>query len=455
MFFESSADNTADPPGPSGRPIIGNTRQFMTETPEFYVNMSEEYGDVVSLSLLGLGDVYLLTNPFHVEDVFMDNDRFTQPEAFTQGFESLFGDGIVTSRGDHWRRQRTLMQPAFQRDRMESYEGIMTGHAERLVARWEAGQRVDIEREMRGLTLRVLIEAMFGSDLEYDDERLRTMATYLEEPGKPKNQPITYLVPEWVPIPLWRRYKTAIEYFEGIIYDLIAERRAEPGDRQDLLSMLLAARDDTAVEMSDELLRDEMMAILIAGHETTALTLTCAWYLLATHPEKFRRLRRELDDVLDGRTPTMADLPELEYTESVIRESLRLYPPAPIHPREPTEDVEIGGYDVPAGSFIAISAWALHRDERHYDDPAAFRPERWTNGLERDLPSAAFCPFGGGPRQCLGQHFAMIEAQLLLATIAQTYDLDLASATPLDVAAAFVLIPETDLEMTVRARRDA
>ncbi|WP_336343990.1 cytochrome P450 [Halalkalicoccus ordinarius] len=431
------------PPGPNGLPLLGNTLQFVRGQEKFYEDAAT-HGDVASLDLLGIGEHYLVSEPTLVERMLVsDRERFAKPSHTKAQLGELLGQGLVLSEGELWRRQRGATQPAFYRDRIATYAESMTAHAERTIERWDHGAMYDIEGEMKDLTLRILVESMFGGEIDYEKRGIREMARRLQVPGRPAMQPIANVVPKSVPIPMWQRYHEAIDEFDSIVYELIERRQKDERDRDDLLSMLLG------VGMDEKQLRDEMMTLLFAGHETTALALTYVWYLLARHPAVGERLRAELDDVLDGRVPTMADLPDLEYTERVVKEAMRLYPPVPAIPRETTSEIDLGGYSLPEGALVIASQWVIHHDERFYDDPYAFRPERWSEGFEERLPEFAYFPFGGGPRRCIGAGFAMIEAQLILATIAREYELQLVGDDSLDLAVGITLFPMTELELRV------
>jgi cytochrome P450 len=301
---------------------------------------------------------------------------------------------------------------------------------------------------MMEVTLRIVARALFGVDI---DEHVDEVGSALEEFMEASESLSNYVLPRGVPTPSRVRIKRARERLDRVVYDLIEDRRENPGER-DVISMLLRVTDDAGNALSTEQVRDEVVTLLLAGHETTALSLTFTAYALARHPAAEERLVEELDEVLDGRTPTMADLPELSYTERVVKESMRLYPPVPGIVREPVKPDVIDGYTVPAGATIRIHQWVVHRDPRWYDDPLAFRPERWTDGFEESLPRLAYFPFAAGPRRCIGDRFASLEARLLLATIYQQYHLELAPGTGLDLMATVTARPKSEIPMTVRRR---
>lgn len=257
-------------------------------------------------------------------------------------------------------------------------------------------------------------------------------------------------VPDWVPTPTNVRYRRALTRLDDVVADIISQRRRADEDAGDVVSMLLSARDESGERMSDETIRDEVLTLLLAGHETTAQALTFTFHLLARHPEIEQKLLAELDAVLDGEPPTMGDLPDLEYTEWVVTEAMRLYPPVWALVREPLADDEIAGYPIPAGATVGMYQWVIHRDPRQYEDPNAFVPERWAD--DGDRHPFAYFPFGGGPRRCIGDRFAMLEARLLVATIVQQVHLELVSGSAVSLSPAITLRPGGDVEMRVHSR---
>jgi cytochrome P450 len=474
------------PPGPRGLPLVGNTHQWMRDPCAFRERCAERYGPVVNYDVIGT-DTYMLTDPEDVERVLVhESERFPKHEDSTQQLRRTLGDGLLTSDGSLWERQREAIQPAFYMDHIQRYVDVMVERSAVMVDDWADGDRIDVEQAMTELTLEILVDAMFADDggsaaadgvgerppdadgasatrptsIDLEARGIYDAVDDLREPLQPRNQPITFLLPEGAPVPFLRRAVRAREHIEDQIYDILEERRSLPADRQaeqdDLLSMLLSSD----AEMDDEQIRDEMMTFLFAGHETTALTLTYLWDLLSRSPEAERRLHAELDASLDGR-PGFQDLFDLDYTEAVVREAMRLYPVAHEIRRQPVEDVEIAGYTVPEGSLIVLPTWVLHRDDRFWEAPEEFRPERWldrdderrpgTLGTPSDRPDFAYFPFGGGPRSCIGRQFAMTEAQLIVATIARQYALD-REYGDLDISAAVTLQPKTDVEMSLRER---
>jgi len=439
-----------DPPTHDGLPVIGNTHQLVREQGGLY-EAAAEHGEVVRLEILGMDDFYLVNDPALVETVLTDRERFRKSTQSQEDLGDLLGQGLVLSEGDLWERQRERIQPAFYMDRIADYADTMAEETRAAADDWTGSPTVNVEDEMKALTLRILVKSIFGSDMDYEARGIRETVKQLQEPGQPAKQPIARMVPKWVPIPMWRRYMAGIDEMEAVIEEFVAARRGEVSDHDDLLSMLLSATDEDGESMSAQLVRDELMTFLFAGHETMATALTFTWFLLCQHPEVERTLVAELEEVLDGEPPTFADLPNLEYTERVLREAMRLYPPVPQIPRDTTEPVELGGYGIPEGATVAACQWTVHRDGSLWSYPHEFRPERFEHD---DRPQFAYFPFGGGPRRCIGEQFAMVEGKLILSTLAQRYHLELVSDPDIDLSVSITTRPLDPIEMRVKARDD-
>jgi len=415
----------------------------------FLTRTVREYGDVVRLKLGNLS-TYLLMKPEDIEYVLRTHaDNFMKDE-LTRWLTPLVGQGLLTSEGEFWRRQRRLAQPAFQRQQIERYAAVMVEHTERMLKTWADGQIRDLHEDLMGLTLSIVAKTLFNVELAGEarivGESLAIVMNYFMSPMR------WFGIREKLPIPSTRRYLRAIQQIDDIIYGIIRQRRESGEDPGDLLSRLLAARDEDGKGMTDRQLRDESVTLFLAGHETTALVLFYTFYLLAQNPEAERRLITELHQVLDGRSPAASDVPSLRYTEWVVRESMRLYPPAWGIAREALDDCEIGGYKVPKGTQVFLTQWLVHRDGRWFDDPEAFQPERWQNDLIKRLPRCAYFPFGDGPRICIGNHFAMMEAVLVLATIAQRFRLSLQPGQTLELLPSITLRPRKPLGIRIHAR---
>jgi cytochrome P450 len=435
------------PPGPEGPPIVGNYLPFVREPFAFMTRNARTYGDIVSWEEID-GRFYQLNHPEHIEHVLVaNNGNYIKGESFQRALSPITGQGTLNSEGAIWRRNRHLIQPAFGPDRIEEYATMMTDATERALEGWRDGQTREIHEDTMELTLDIVSRALFGVDI---GDRVDEIGLALEEFMAASESLSNYVLPETVPTPSRRRIEAASRRLDDVVYDLIRQRRENPGD--DVISMLFEARDDEETPVSIEGIRDEVVTLLLAGHETTALSLTFTVYLLSRYPAAEERLVAELEEVVDGRTPTMADLPSLPYTEKVVKESMRLYPPVPTVVREPVKPDIIGGYEVPPGSTIRMHQWVVHRDGRWYDDPLAFDPGRWTDEFERSLPSLAYFPFSAGPRRCIGDRFAMLEARLILATIYGRYHLELVPGTELDLMAAITARPRDPVRVTVHAR---
>jgi cytochrome P450 len=362
----------------------------------------------------------------------------------------LLGNGLLTSDGDSWLRQRRLAQPAFKPSRVAAYGETMVAYAERLIAGWKAGETRDLQPEMTRLTLEITAKTLFGADIGTD---AADVGAALADALASFDVRVSswFPLPYWVPTPTNRRLVKAVKRLDAIVYRIINERRAGGEDRGDLLSMLLQAQDDEGGAMSDKQLRDETMTLFLAGHETTALALTWTFYLLAQSADAEAKLRTELAAVLGGRSPTVADLPRLRWTEHVVTESMRLYPPAYAFGREALADCEIGGYPVRKGTTLFLSQWVMHRDPRYYDEPERFLPERWAGGLMQRLPRFAYFPFSGGPRQCIGDRFAMMEAVLIVAAVAQRYRFALVPGHPVVPKPSMTLRPQHGIKVVLHA----
>jgi cytochrome P450 len=403
------------PPGPSPESWMASFKNYSRDPLSIMPKLAREYGDIVTMRYYNFR-VYFVSHPDYIEQVLVsDNRKFIKGRVLRKN-RQLFGNGLLTSEGDFWLRQRRLAQPAFHRARIASYAGTMVRYAERLLAEWKDREERDIHAEMMRLTLQIVAKTLFDADVDGEAKQVGRALVALMEFNSDFRKLL--LTPAWLPTPRKIRATIATWRLDKIIFRFIAERRASGKDSGDLLSMLLAARDEDGSRMTDRQLRDEAITIFLAGHETTANALSWTWMLLAQNPDVEAKLHAELDAVLAGRAPSLEDLASLRYTGHVITESMRLYPPAWGMARVAIEDVEIGGYPIPKGCGVSLAQWVVHRDPRWFDAPEQFRPERWEGDLLKRLPRFAYFPFGGGPRQCIGNNFAVMEATLLLATIA-------------------------------------
>jgi cytochrome P450 len=414
--------------------------------------LQRDYGDIVTMRYYNFR-VFFISHPDYIEQVLVtDNRKFIKGRILRKN-KQLFGNGLLTSEGDFWLRQRRLAQPAFHRGRVASYADTMVRFASRMASEWRDGAERDIHAEMMRLTLSIVAKTLFDADVDREAKRVGHALEAIMQLNSDFRKLI--LTPTWLPTPRKIRATIATAKLNRIIYRFIDERRVSGIDNGDLLSMLLAARDDDGSRMTNRQLRDEAITIFLAGHETTANALSWTWMLLAQNPQVETKLHEELDAVLGGRTPTVDDLPSLRYTGHVVAESLRLYPPAWGMARVAIEDTEIAGYPIPKGCGVSLAQWVVHRDPRWFDAPLEFRPERWEGDLLKRLPRFAYFPFGGGPRQCIGNNFAVMEASLLLATLAQQFRISLIPCKEIIPAASITLRPKTGIWGKIEKRSSA
>ena len=435
------------PPGPKGQFLAGNLTDFRRERLGLFLRCARDYGDVVPLRL-GLIRGVVLSHPDAIETVLVTHSRnFTKHFALRRN-RLVLGNGLLTSEGDFWLRQRRLAQPAFARSCLARYALDMTAAAQRLLTGWRDGDTRELHAEMARLTLTIAAKTLFGAEVgdEVADVRQAMEAALAAFDARLGTG---YLVPHWVPTAANRRLHRAVRRLDEIIYGFIERRRRSGDEGGDLLSILLDARDGDGSRMTDRQLRDEAMTLFLAGHETTALVLAWASYLLAQHPEAAERLHAELRSILGDRPPGAADLPRLPYTEQVVLESMRLYPPAYVIGREAVADCEVHGYRIPAGTTLFMSQWVVHRDPRWFDEPEKFLPERWAGGLAQRLPKFAYFPFGGGPRLCIGNTFAMTEAVLVLATLARRFRFTLVPDHPVVPWPSMTLRPKHGIRVVL------
>jgi cytochrome P450 len=411
------------------------------------------YGDVSYLKIWNRHG-YLVTDPHDIRHVLQDNARNYHKSPLYERLRNTLGNGLVTSEDAHWLRQRRIAQPAFHRERIARSAGVMAAEATKTAYRWAplaaTGASFDVLQEMMHLTQGIVLAAMLGSDATRLPESARAWSFVNEYIGE--NFWTLGLTARW-PTPRNRRFHRAVALLDRTIYALIDERRHSGSGRDDLISMLLSARDpETGEGMTDRELRDEVMTFFLAGHETTALAVTWAWYLLAQHPVSRSLLEAELDLVLGGREPAFDDLERLPYTRMVIEETMRLYPPAWGFSRRALAADQIGGYELPPGWLVFVIPWVMHRHPKYWDDPERFDPERFSPSQSAARPKFVYLPFGAGPRQCIGNHFAMAEAQIILATLVQRYRLHLVPGQRVVPRPLITLRPRDGITMRIEAR---
>ncbi len=426
--------------------------EFNRDTFGFIERCRRDYGDIVRMRFLYL-TAHFLYHPADIEYVLVTNAKnFIKSRSLrTPFFQRLVGIGLLTSEGEVWKRQRRLAQPAFHRQRISAYAAVMVEYAGRMIASWRAGETRDIHRDMMRLTLEVVVKTLFNTDVSGDADKVGQVLSQMAKPFA-SQATLKWILDNRLPTSTHRSFNRAAREIDEIVYRLIAERRSSGSDEGDLLSMLLAAHDEDGSQMNDKQLRDEVMTLFLAGHETTALTLSLALYLLAQNPESEAKFHAELAEVLGTGLPTVDDLARLKYTEMIAKESMRLYPPAYALGREAIEECEIGGYRVPAGAQVFMFQWATQRDPRFFPEPDAFRPERWTEEFSNSLPKYAYFPFGGGPRACIGNYFAMMEIVMLLATIGQRFRFSLAPDHAVTLMPAMSLRPANGIKVNVENR---
>ena len=445
--------------------LLGSLPRFRRDPLGLLMSGFETCGDVVRFRLFNRS-LYLVAHPRDVRHVLQDHANLY--DKGTRGFRVLrvfLRNGLLTSEGAQWLRQRRIVQPAFHRERIANFGDTMTAAAGQLVDSWlqASSETVDVTADMMRLTLRIVGETLLSTDVSQEADRVgQALHTML----KGANDAIARVVPmpAWWPSRSNRTQQAAMRTLDDVMLQIIEARRTAsataPGPRggedRDLLAMLMAARDEETGEgMSDAQLRDEVMTIFLAGHETTAIALGWTWHLLATHPEVRQRLEHVIDTALDGRPPTMADLPRLGYVEQVVKESMRLYPPAWVVSRRPMTDDVVGGFRIPAGAIVLTSPYVTHRHPEYWDNPTRFDPDRFDATHPADRPPFAYFPFGGGPRQCIGNSFAMMELVLVVSTIAQRCRLDSTDSHDIGRDPAITLRAATPITMRVRRRAAA
>jgi len=441
------------PPGPKGNFLLGSIFEVSKDWLGFYQHCADEYGDVVRVRFAHV-PVYLIVHPRDIETVLVTNAGNFTKSADYRALARVLGNGLLTSEGASWQRQRGLIQPAFHKQNIQTYASVMTGATERMLNSWQDGAERNLHDDMMRVTLEIVGQCLYGAEVSGAAERVgRAMEVVMQR--FVTNASLALLFPFDIPVIFARQESRAIRNLNEIIGGIIQERRASDQRREDLLDTLLRVRDADGKPMSDAQLRDEVMTLFLAGHETTAIALSWACYLIAQNPDIEAKLAEELRTVLAGRVPTPDDLPRLRYTEMVLKETLRLYPAVWGIGRRAIAECELGGYRIPAGSNIFILQWRTQRDARFFPEPERFDPERWREDPVRSgkVPRFSYFPFGGGPRVCVGASFAMMEATLLLAMIQQSYNLQLVPNHPVEVLASVTLRPKHGIKMVVNRRR--
>ena len=408
---------TVEIPGPRGSRCLGSLHEFRSGMLEFFERCRAEYGPIC-LFKLGGRRMVLLSEPKWIEQVLVKQNKSFQKHFAVRLLRPVLGNGLLLSEGRQWLRQRRLIQPGFSRQFHDDLAGIVKRHTGRLAEDWRRAPRRDLYRDMTQLTVRIAAEAFLGVSSEDDSHEVAEHLEVIHADFEHRFQQL-FNLPVWLPTRRNRRLRSAVRGLTDIIDRMIVERQRDAAERRDALALMLQARDETGKGMPRKLLRDEVMTLLLAGHDTTANALTWTWYLLAQHPEAVDALRAEWTQ-----EPTQPDT-QLPYTDAVIRESMRLYPPVYLFGREAMGPVQLGDYRLREGDTVVMSQWVVHRDARYYEDPLAFRPQRWLSGACQDNPHYAYFPFGGGPRVCLGKDAAMVEAAVILSGLAGAFQVDL------------------------------
>lgn len=440
-------------PGPKGHFLIGNLPEMARNPAAWLLAVATEFGDIAHFRLLNT-DIYLVANPDYIHEVLVaQRDRFHKADVDRDILSKFLGNGILLSEGHYHRRQRKLVQPAFHATRVQAYAGTMVDYTLRLLDSWSDGDEQPIDEAMRRLTMEIVAKTLFDADVSGQagvvGEAMAVLQRVSNYDFRTQNA-----IPDWLPLPRNLRRRRASRVLDEVVNGIINQRRTTSEDRGDLLSMLLLSEDERGERMNDAEVRDEAVTLFAAGHETTSNALTWTWYALSQNPAVRDQLRAEVDRVLGERRVTLDDLPNLVYTTMVIKESLRLYPPVwVLNGRQALVDVSIDGYRIPAGSTVFVAPYALHRNPRYFDDPLTFDPQRFSPENEPDIPRYTYFPFGGGPRVCIGNSFALMEMQLILPTIIQRFILDLMPDQAVDIEPLVTMGPRYGMRMRLTARQ--
>jgi cytochrome P450 len=439
------------PPGPKGLPFLGLALRVRRDPLGVLTRVAREYGDLVRFIVAGQERI-LINNPDLIEQVLVvQHSKFHKSELTRRVTGPLLGQGLLISEGEFWRRQRRLAQPAFHRSRINEYAAPMVECAEARIHEWRDGEVRDMAREMMQLTLVIAVRTLFGATLPGEATEVGDALGFLMRYQLWRQRSPLRLPESW-PTPQNRRAMRERRFLDSLVYRIIEEKKTLHGEGNDLLSLLMNAIDDDGTHMSPQQLRDETMTLFLAGHETTALLLGWTWYLLGENPAAEAKLFDELRGVLAGRAPEVSDLMKLPHLQAVLNETLRLYPPAYIMARTSTEPFTLGDYEFGPDTTILASQWVTHRDARFFEAPEEFRPERWLNGAMGKISAGAYYPFGDGPRRCIGQGFAMLEAALVVAAIAQRFQFRLVPGHVVEPEPLVTLRFRHGLRMKIQAR---
>lgn len=444
-------------PGPKGLPWLGSVLPAWKDPVSLFMQSRKDFGDVVRFKF-GPYDYYLVNDPDVIRHVLVDGAKTYTKSRNYLGLKLVLGDGLLTSEGDFWRRQRKLAQPAFHRESMEEFAHQMSYATRAMLTRWEAedakgdaGSSSDAFcalAEMMRLTFRIVGLTLFSTDVDAEAQEVGQAMTVAMHHADDWAEAL-WNFPAWVPTPKNVRFKSAMKTLDSVVYRIIESRRADPTQKKDLLGMLMAAVDESGEGgMTDKQLRDEVITLVLAGHETTANLLAWTFYLLSSRPEITARIREEAKAVLGDRDPALADVPRLAYTKMVLEEVLRLYPPAWAFERQSTTTDKLGAFDIAKGSIVGVSPYVLHRHPKFWENPEEFDPTRFSAEKSAARSRYSYLPFGGGPRMCIGNAFAMMEAQIILAMVARDYVLTKEPTHPVELDPRITLRPRHGIKVT-------
>ena len=438
-------------PGPRGNVLLMPTRNIRKKTHEYLSLLEEKYGDISKIKF-GPFTVIYIANPDYIEYVLLNRDTYIKIQEGGM-LRILLGNGLLTSEGDFWLKQRRLIQPVFHKNRLERFVQKISESTDDMLTAWETkqGETTDIYNEMNRLTLDIVGKTLFSTNVKDEFDKVNTALTKIMTAIRNRSRFMRF--PLWVPLPSHLRIEHNRKILDETIGEIINQRKGETGKFDDLLTMLMEVEDaDTRERMTDKQLRDEVLTIFIAGHETTANAMAFTLYLLAKHPEIKARLQKELTEVLGNGELSFEKLQRLEYTTMVIKESMRLYPPAWMLPREAAKDDTIGGYPIKKGDKVLASPYAMQRSPRYWKNPEEFNPERFTTENMKQMPRYAYFPFGGGQRLCVGNNFAMMEMQIILAKLCAQFDFTLAPGFELELLPLITLRPKEGVPMNLVKR---
>lgn len=437
--------------GPKRRIFSGNYFDFFQNQLEYLSECSKNYGDVVCLRFFHL-PIYLINHPDLIEEVFSrQSANFRKAKTVRTPLQKmLFGNSLLTGEGEFWLKQRRAIQPAFHQTFLAEYSKIIVETTKEFISDWKNGERRIINEDLVDLTFKIASRTFFGIEGEAEKEIIRELVNSNKSIFSVQNR-FSWFADNFLPTSKNLRFRKAVKAVNKLITKLIDERKADNQEKKDLLSILLSIKNGETEDLSETQLRDEIITIFIAGHETTAVTLSWMWVLLAQNAEAAAKMQDEIQKTLDGKTVEFKDLSNLIYMSGVLKETLRLFPPNRSTAREAINDCEIGNFRIKAGSQVVLPQWVVHRDENFFESPSEFIPERWTKEFEKGLHKYAYFPFGGGSRICIGRSFAMMETTLILTTIAQKFHTTLETSEGIEPEAVILLRPKGELKTTLKS----